>query len=98
MADKRIGELTVAESLDDASLIPMEQNGRAMALPGSVLRQLVSGGGTSEGAAVLYTAQTLTATQQQQARQNIGAVSTADFTAALGEVNAALAGMDEVIG
>ena len=56
-----------------------------------------SGSGGS-GAAVLYTAQQLTDSQRQQARQNIGAVSTADFNAALGEVNAALAEMDEVIG
>lgn len=47
--------------------------------------------------AVLFTAQTLTTGQQAQARTNIGAVSTADFTAALGEVSAALADMDEVI-
>lgn len=47
---------------------------------------------------VLYTAQTLTAAQQEQARGNIGAVSVEAFNAALGEVSAALTGMDEVIG
>ena len=47
---------------------------------------------------VRFTPQELSDGEKQQARQNIGAVSTADFTAALGEVNAALAGMDEVIG
>lgn len=57
-----------------------------------------SGGSGGGGAAILYTEQTLTDSQQQQARQNIGAVSTADFAAALGEVNAALSKMDEVIG
>ena len=65
------------------------------------VEQVLNGGGGSggeSGAAVLYTAQSLTTSQQQQARQNIGAVSTADFNAALGEVNAALAAMDEVIG
>lgn len=50
------------------------------------------------GSAVLYTAQVLTAAQQEQARGNIGAVSLEAFTAALGEVDTALTGMDEVIG
>ena len=54
--------------------------------------------GSGSGAAVLYTAQTLTAAQQEQARGNIGAVSLETFNAALGEVEAALAEMDEVIG
>lgn len=62
----------------------------------NAVEQIKSGSGS--GAAVLYTAQTLTTSQQQQARQNIGAVSLADFNAALGEINAALAEMDEVIG
>lgn len=47
---------------------------------------------------VLYTAQELTAAQQEQARGNIGAVSMETFQAALGEVETALADMDEVIG
>lgn len=47
---------------------------------------------------VLYTAQVLTELQKEQARGNIGAVSVAEFNAALGEVETALAGMDEVIG
>lgn len=64
----------------------------------NAVEQIKSGGGGGSGAAVLYTAQSLTTSQQQQARQNIGAVSTEAFEAALGEVNAALAGMDEVIG
>ena len=50
------------------------------------------------GDAVLYTAQVLTAAQQEQARTNIGAVSVETFNAALGEVDTALAGMDGVIG
>lgn len=59
---------------------------------------LGAGGGTGSGSAVLYTAQTLNAAQQAQARTNIDAVSLEQFTAALGEVDAALAAMDEVIG
>ena len=54
--------------------------------------------GSGNGAAVLYTAQTLTAAQQEQARGNIGAVSLETFNTVLGEVDAALAEMDEVIG
>ena len=50
------------------------------------------------GGAVLYTAQQLSVAQQLQARENIGAVSAAEFNAALGEVAAALSKMDEVIG
>lgn len=48
--------------------------------------------------AVLYTAQSLTEAQQEQARGNIGAVSVETFNAALGDVSASLAEMDEVIG
>ena len=55
------------------------------------------GGGLTSGA-VLYTEQMLNVEQQAQARENIGAVSVLEFNAALGEVGAALAGMDEVIG
>ena len=50
------------------------------------------------GNSILYVAQELSVSEQAQARGNIGAVSLLEFTAALGEVNAALAGMDEVIG
>ena len=50
------------------------------------------------GAAVLYTTQQLSVTQKAQARENIGAVSLLEFNAALGDVAAALAGIDEVIG
>lgn len=50
------------------------------------------------GAAVLYTTQQLSVTQKAQARENIGAVSALEFNAALGEVDAALARLDEVIG
>lgn len=50
------------------------------------------------GNAVLYTAQVLTELQKEQARGNIGAVSVEAFNAALGDVDAALTGMDEVIG
>lgn len=53
---------------------------------------------TGSASAVLYTAQVLTDAQQTQARANIGAVSATEFEAALGEVDAALSSMDEVIG
>lgn len=95
--DKTIGELPAAETLTDNSLIPIEQNGQAKSLSGQQLREFAAAAG-SEVSAVLYTAQVLTAEQQEQARGNIGAVSVEAFNAALGEIDTALTGMDEVIG
>lgn len=54
MADKTIGELESAAQLNDASLIPMEQNGVAMSISGRLLRQFAEqaaeggGGGLTE--------------------------------------------------
>lgn len=50
------------------------------------------------GNSVLYVAQELSVSEKAQARANIGAVSALEFNAALGEVDAALARLDEVIG
>lgn len=50
------------------------------------------------GNSILYVAQELSVSEQAQARENIGAVSLLEFNAALGDVAAALAGIDEVIG
>ena len=99
--DKTIGELPAAETLTDNSLIPIEQNGQAKSLSGQQLREFAAAAG-SEGSAVLYTAQTLTAAQQEQARMNIGAVSVEDvqeaISEALGDYEAAVAALDVVIG
>ena len=45
MADKTIGDLPVAESINDTSLIPMEQNGEAMSLTGGQLRTYAENAG-----------------------------------------------------
>lgn len=50
------------------------------------------------GNSILYVAQELSVSEKAQARENIGAVSLLEFNAALGDVDTALAGMDEVIG
>ena len=44
MADKTIGELTKATSLDDASLLIAEQQGAAVAVPGSLFKQFARDG------------------------------------------------------
>ena len=50
------------------------------------------------GNSILYVAQELSVSEKAQARANIGAVSLLEFNSALGDVAAALADMDEVIG
>lgn len=45
----------------------------------SVIRSVVSGGGSGSADAVLYTSQTLTTAQQEQARTNIGALGASDI-------------------
>lgn len=50
------------------------------------------------GNSILYVAQELSVSEKAQARANIGAVSLLEFNAALGDVDTALAEMDEVIG
>ena len=47
MADKTIGELTKATSLDDSSLMIAEQQGEAVAVPGSLFKQFARDGVSS---------------------------------------------------
>ena len=98
MADKTIGSLPQASVLADDSKFVCEDSGVAKQVSGKQLKEFfVEFGG------VLYNSeQTLADAQKSTARQNIGAVSSNDVTAAintaLGDYSTALSDIDVIIG
>lgn len=83
--DKRINEGEIATGATPQQVAQIEQNKTDIAdLRTEVDELKESGGSDSGGNAVLYTAQNLTVEQQEQARENIGAVSMKEVEDLLG--------------
>lgn len=110
MADKPVSALPQVDSIKDAALFVLEQDGVSYKATAAQIKALSpapeeddESAETDLTGAVRYDkAQNLSTAQKTQARSNIGAVSSSDVTtainAALGNYSAALSEMDEVIG